>query len=354
MRLRCDKHPRYVLLNLQLLFDSLVNLYAPLFQTHWARFKRFANQFPVADGVNAWTHLTRCYISTWILDLYCSNREAVRKISTLSFSWHYETEVPWFSWDCEYDEFLALVIASIRPTHIKGTMEDTLYIPLLREEPVCDDEKNNNPFQLQGWVFDCDLFHGLVDIMKETRAWKMSNTVVKDTLGSPCWLFDWHADYQVCAWFPSEGNFNMKDVTIAYIIGVACSPNLGPSDVDEWQPYPQGRNADNLDLTQVERLTPRRFYGSYEVRTADHRAPQVAAQPYGDPIPCAKGKRKSRATASTAGPSNDEPGTGSLSQEDLAPDHPQFRIVDWTYRYLVVLNFDPHSRSRSLRMIAQN
>lgn len=32
-----------------------------------------------------------------------------------------------------------------------------------------------------------------------------------------------------------EGNFNLEDVTLAYILGVACTPNMGPRDPDDWQ-----------------------------------------------------------------------------------------------------------------------
>lgn len=64
--------------------------------------------------------------------------------------------------------------------------------------------------------------------------------LITDTLGRPFWLFDWHANNTCCAWFPAEGNFSMEDITLGYILGVACTPRLGPRDVDDWQIFPDG------------------------------------------------------------------------------------------------------------------
>ena len=77
-------------------------------------------------------------------------------------------------------------------------------------------------------------YHLVSGIIQNVKGWRIS-TILSNKLGRPSWLFDWHDEKRCCAWFPPEGNNTMDDVTIAYIVGAACTPHLGPRDVDDWQ-----------------------------------------------------------------------------------------------------------------------
>lgn len=79
-------------------------------------------------------------------------------------------------------------------------------------------------------------------------------------------MFDWHSDKQVCSWFPPEGNYDIEDVTLAYILGTACTANLGPRDVDELQYFADALVPQHLNPKRYERVSERGFYGSHEVR----------------------------------------------------------------------------------------
>nr|QRG29215.1 putative CP [Rhodiola cryptic virus 2] len=91
-------------------------------------------------------------------------------------------------------------------------------------------------------------------------------------VGRPSWLFDWHSDGLVYAWFPSEGNYNLDDVTTAYILGVPCTPNLAPRDYDEWQLLPGNVFPDNPNTISINRIRPITYHGAIEYRTIESRA----------------------------------------------------------------------------------
>ena len=358
VRSHYDKHRRYATLYLQAMFNSLVMLYSSLFLTRWPDFKRFMEQFQVPANVNPWTFAARSYLSAWIHDLYVSNREAVKKLSPLAFSQHYQHERTYYS--LEYDEFLVRLNASIRPTHIKGIMEDTLYIPLLHTDPNWAATNNNNPFNVTNWNLDFDLINGLIGTMKTRKGWKLS-TLVTDTLGRPSWLFDWHTDNRCCAWFPPEGNYTMDDVSIAYIIGVACTPKLGPRDVDDWQQFENNVVPQTVHADALERSVERRFFGAYEVRTLEQRrvVPGTcdAADPEAPPgfkrTRTGATKQTSKSITSTGAEPHDQP-TSSTTPEEVVALIPQFQLTDWTYYHLVVQYLDNHTRSGALKMLAQD
>nr|BCS51496.1 coat protein [Vitis cryptic virus] len=353
LKTKYEKYRRYVTLNIVDIYNALVPLYVTMILNHWPHYKRYMEQFTPPPGVTPWTYAARAYVSVWIHDLYVSNREAVKKLSTLAFTQHYLTERVLFSY--EYDEFLIRLNATIRPTHIKGVMEDTLFIPLIANTIDWNDEYD--PFHIPNFELNYDLVTGLIGIMKDRKAWKIS-PLVTDTLGRPAWLFDWHTDDRCCSWFPMEGNYNMEDVSLAYIIGVACTPKLGPRDVDDWQPFPGNQIPANINPNAYPRQTPRRFFGSYEVRTIATR--HITPNTPDEHGPLTRKKAKGKATASKAPQSSILETEPSQVQDEPHPadeiilQSAQFQISDWTYYHLVVLNLDIHTRSGAIRMLAFN
>ncbi|KAK9218811.1 hypothetical protein WN943_007449 [Citrus x changshan-huyou] len=95
--------------------------------------------------------------------------------------------------------------------------------------------------------------------------------LVDSTLrGQPSLLFGWHEDNKCYASCPSEGNYTVDDVSLAYIVGAACSPNLGPCDeMDDWKPFPDGILAEEITTSAYERVVYRCSREASEVRTIE-------------------------------------------------------------------------------------
>ncbi|XP_024027537.1 uncharacterized protein LOC21397379 isoform X2 [Morus notabilis] len=193
-----EKYRRYALLQATNIFNTLVTLYSTLFHEQWQHFRRYLEQFDVPAGLTQWTFAARVYVSCWIHDLYPPIREAVKKLTPLAFKQHFSMGEPLYS--LFYDEYLVRLNASIRPTYLKGMMEDTLYIPIFSEQPV--NWRADNPLGIVGWNTNYTCLHGLIAIMQERKFWNMT-PLITDTLGRPFWLFDWHANNTCCAWFPA-------------------------------------------------------------------------------------------------------------------------------------------------------
>ncbi|QED42882.1 ORF1 [Panax cryptic virus 1] len=363
-----DKYRRYVTLQTTSMFGQLVTLYSSMFNSQWQHFRRLMDCFPPPQGVNPHTHAARIYVSTWFHDLYCTIREATRAISALAFNERYSQEE--IAYSNEYDSYLSLLSASIKPTHIKLTSEDTLYIPLLADNINWNNLEN--PFGITSYIINLEAFYGITQIMKERKHWNMQQ-VPTTTMGRPCWLFDWHDNNNVCAWFPRQDNYNDNDVTLAYIIGVACTPKLGPRDTDEWQFALNAQFPNAQNLTDADRIRPRIFHGSYEVKTIESEAaytlPHEICDAIDNQIGAATQRRKVRRPRSTgtslltAGASGSStpaatetptPTTEETEVEIVLPNFPRYRIIDWCYYSRVILNFEWHTRTGALKTISLN
>lgn len=266
-----DSYPktrRYVVLKLQDMYISLHELYTKAFEAQWQYFKR------VADTVNpigteqsqAPSLMAKMYISHWILDLYTCNRIAIQKLTPVAFTEYYQEKVPLNS--MEYDAFLVHLNSCIRPTQVKGSTEDQMYLPRFAETIDWTQTKAGgyNIFGLEGFNYSPYKFKALITAIKDKRAsWKTA-TLTTEAVGRPFWLFDWHATQEVCSWFPTRDNYDLEDVSYAYILGVACTPLLAPQDSDSWQTHPEPAAA-NFRQETLQRVVPRRFFGDYEVHT---------------------------------------------------------------------------------------
>ncbi|KZV15179.1 hypothetical protein F511_33665 [Dorcoceras hygrometricum] len=137
-RTHYDKYRRYVNLQVNAMFTACAGLFEAIFKSQWQHFRRFMDSFPLHAAFN--------------------ERD-------------FEEVIPYST---EYDAFLTQLNSSIRPTHIKLTPEDSLYIPVLADNPQGTyAEANLNPFNIENFVLNHDLFYGLLQIMKERCQWKI-------------------------------------------------------------------------------------------------------------------------------------------------------------------------------------
>lgn len=183
--------------------------------------------------------------------------------------------------------------------------------------------------------------------MNETKYWQFS-PLSSETMGRPCWLFDWHTDNGVYSWFHREGNYDLEDVSLAYILGTSCTPNLGYKDVDDWQYFAEGIVPQNPNPLDYDRIVERGFYGSCEVRTMEIEADfslSAAFTPDNRTKVSTAAKRSKGLTepaiAITSGETSNEP-----AHED-EPLMPRYKLIDWVYHHQVVLKMDRHTRSRA-------
>lgn len=185
------------------------------------------------------------------------------------------------------------------------------------------------------------------------RKWKLS-TLTTNPLGRPSWLFDWHADNIVCAPFTHEGNYDMNDITVAYIVGVSCTPKLGHKDVDDWQYFQGGVVPDSVNSYPTERINAQSFFGAYSVRTYEiereytlpcslEEARTLLPQ---KPRTCAATKQRKETEIS-------EPAAGASQLTKLTAGQtrctdpvraPRYKIVDWVYYAKVFHGIDTDTR----------
>nr|QUS52689.1 capsid protein [Mute swan feces associated partitiviridae 1] len=342
------KYRRYVLLEKNYIYASLVELYSIVFRQHWHKLRRLKDSYTLPMGITQdWTYLARVYISSWFMDLYVSNREAVMKLSSLAFNERYHTEAVHDS--TEYDDFLVSLSASIRPTHISLVMEDVLYIPIIADNPDFD---SDNPFIITNFHRDPNSLSSLLDLLTNDKSWKMSK-LTSNTIGRPCWLFDWFTSGEVCSFFPPDSNYSLDDVALAYIIGVACTPRLGPRDIDDWQYYPKNKYTKDMSRSDYERVTNRHFYGSYEVETLTTDPDYTLLVSKKDATATPQPSRKSKRTKTQALIIS-EPTEKEKEEEETEYPCPRFRITNWTYHHLLFKATDGHTRTGAHRIIALN
>lgn len=296
----------YVNLRTQEIFDNLVDLYADMFFVQGNHYRKFMDVIPPPPDVSPEIYAARCYISMWFIDLYVSNREAVRKLSIIAFNERYQGGV--FRFSHEYDSYLTSLNASIRPTHVKFILDNALYIPIIGE---CINLNNPNPFGINNFTLEEDLFDGITQIMKEKSLWHLT-PLSSNARGRPWWLFDWHVKDRVCSWFPPDDNYTRDDLALAYILGTACSPNLGVRDDDDWQYFSEGIVPLNPNRMNYNRVVDRRFYGSHEIRTLEI---ETEFNGY---------------------------------QTRVDRQMPRFKLIDWVYHHRVYLKMDFHERTSAL------
>lgn len=240
--------PRYntnVDLDRNTLFKNLVDLYLGVLQIHWHRFSRLIHLYKIgADEPDMQRWAAAVYVSTWFHDLYVSNHKACVKAHICSEIYQHDL----FCKSKEYDLFLSALNAQIRPTCIKSTFMDTVYIPRIFH-PMDLDAVDGNFWHIDGWELNDFVFYGMVSVMKDKQIMSFE-PLSEDATGRHAWLFDWHDDsYKAYAWFPMEPNYTLDDVAIAYIVGGPYTPTLAPCDRDECQQFPGNIVPAHIDKT---------------------------------------------------------------------------------------------------------
>nr|AVK94124.1 hypothetical protein [Raphanus sativus cryptic virus 3] len=265
-RARSPKYRRYMQIKKNEIYVQLIDIYRASFSVTWPDFRHLIHAFPPPANHEPQTYYACCYISGWFRDLYYHIRKALKSLSGLAELEYYRDAIPQMSF--EYDNFLALLGAAIRPTHIVGNPEDVMYVPLISE---ATDVNHVNPFGINNYVHQPELFSAIVATMKDRKKFNMV-PLPSNYSGRPSWLFDWHAEDQICAPFQPEGNFNNEDIAMAFVLGTACTSLIGMRDRDDWQFYPNANVPAHFNPHTAQRITPRTMYGSYEVRSyeTDH------------------------------------------------------------------------------------
>lgn len=258
-------YPRFVHLHCQNIFNSLVKIYEGLFLRYYSHFQDLLKGVAF-NNTGSQSHIeyaAKVYVSAWFIDLYVSNREAVKKLSNSAYNdlLRGEEQVHVLK---AYDPFLSALNAVIRPTRILMATEDTIYIPIIHAHP---DWSTDNPFGITGFLKNFSLLQDMVGAFNEMKI-RRTTPLGSHTLGRPTWLLDWH-DHRAYIWFPMEGNCQAEDISLAYILGVSCTPLLGHRDIDEWQDCPVNVVPDNKSTIGYERVTPQQFFGSCEVRKVE-------------------------------------------------------------------------------------
>lgn len=257
------KTVRYIDFDSTAVFNSLAELYKFSFLRKWKALSKVVS--PHTRGINdPMDYLARVYISHWLIDVYVSIRDACLLHECVEVSDFYDKILSVQS--NHYDCFLAALLQSIKPTHIKGYFEDSLYIPVLAQAYNWN-SRDKNYFQIRNFAYNTRLFKAFISVMKTPASGWLTATPSNDPLGSPSWLFDWHEE-QAYAWFPEEGNYNQDDVALAFIIGVPCTPPLAIRDKDIPQQFP-GNDPIELEPAKLRRKTSKRFRANIEVRTAE-------------------------------------------------------------------------------------
>ncbi|XP_026400781.1 uncharacterized protein LOC113296684 isoform X2 [Papaver somniferum] len=240
-------------------------------------------------------------------------------------------------------------------------MDSSIFIPVIADNSKIDNLEN--PFAINGFILNAEFFYGILSAMQRKKTgWHMS-VLSTEATGRPFWLLDWHNYDEVCAWFPFGENFNFEDVTLAYIVGVPCTPNLGYRDVDEWQPALPDEDFNNIEHRHYSRIRLQTYFGGYEVRTIESKG-----HTWTIPHPCQNvltkegvGIKRPRTETSTTKDLTSRPlqqqmadSGNSVNMATAMKKKSMVRITNWVYFCRVILKLTDESRSTCLWMITMD
>ncbi|QBC66122.1 coat protein [Cucumis melo cryptic virus] len=259
------RYRRYALLRMQHIFNALVQLYQNVFSSHWHQLRRTVEhyQIPAHFAQSPWTYVAHLYISVWVVDLYASIRRACQRVCPEAYNEYFTGDFQQVIF--EYDTYLSTLLSMIRPTVVNLVHETTLFVPKPHEEPNFN-VNDMNIFNLEGFEYNENIVHGVISIIRDRKLIKLDKPL-ETGFGRPFWLFDWHSSGHAYAWFPTENNYDMRDVTVAYVLGVACTPKLGPRDIDEWQYFPANVLPREIRASDYARERQVAYHGAVEVTT---------------------------------------------------------------------------------------
>lgn len=369
---RPKAYRRYVHVRSQELFDRLSELYADLFTSNWSAFKHAYITEPTgredANSISTKaSFMAQCYLTAWFWDTQYCIRESVRKLSGTAYNQHFTEDLNLIS--PKYDPFLQHLNMVIRPTLIHQSTEDTLYIPLLGQTFNYNEDAYNF-LNLQGCGTEIRQVYAITDVMDSRRTEWSTIPLATNVLGRASWLLDFKQG-NAYAWFPFESNFTELDLVAPYILGIPCTPRLGPRDEDHYQHWthndPPLSTDGNIILNPLAyvRSSERKFFGNAEYRTMEYNSYTQNFEAYMPRVTTstqAKNKRKKDAAPEQLSTGQ---GDGSSSSKDAemsteeseAPPPPkiprprqihQFRLIDWVYHSRVILGADKAMQRRAL------
>lgn len=259
-------HPRYIALETQEIFKSLVDLYALHFQSKRLILDPMLERINLPRATDRYKHIARIYVSHWFLDLYATNRDACTRLPLARHIDHYRTEIPHQS--LIYDNYLVLLLNSMKPTKLFGLQDSSYYVPYITNTPNWK-SSSCNYFNIVGFTYDVTIFTALIRILTDSSHGWQTNAYSSDPLGRPFWLLDWH-DGKAYAWFPEDDNYNRDDTNLAFILGVSCTPLLAHRDPDVPKQYPTNSPVDPNYRFPYERTTQIVYHGGFEKRVIEN------------------------------------------------------------------------------------
>nr|QXV86352.1 coat protein [Partitiviridae sp.] len=345
------------------IYRRLVSLYTNLFTTYWDTFKYAVAQLSTQEGVTRQQQLANVYVTAWFYDLYVTNRESNRRISSEVYHNYYSQDVSYIAG--RFDPFLQHLNTVIRPTRILNTMEDVVYYPIFSLNPTWQ-TPGDNIFNIPGAFINHPTLRHLLQIFEDPRNEFSTVPLNTNVYGRPGWLFDYRLG-EAYAWFPMEENYTAVDLVGPHILGRPCSPRLGPCDIDDPQPYYRNSIAKDPYRMGYERKTERKFHGSAEYRTIETIKRVIDFKSILDPSDedkkafAKRVRSKSLAVKTTQASSS---GAAAVLDVDLAepprePTNPKeipptvtvnfYRIRDWCYQSKVVFGRDSQTINKAFR-----
>nr|WIL96150.1 coat protein [Carrot cryptic virus 2] len=351
-------HRRYATINSQNLFNRLVAIYTKQFTIHHRVFKPVLDAFEFPTGSNKYKHAAAAYVSAWFFDTYVSIQESVRKLSGSAFLQHFSANLSFIHE--KYDPLLQHLNAVIRPTKLLA-IEDALYIPMFA---ASYNFNVDNPFALSGWNLNDEQSGSLLEVMSNRNNEWIITPLNHDVFGRPMWLLDWHQG-SAYAWFTAEGHYSPSDLVAAYIIGEACTPNMGPSDRDEWQTWPNNSKPATISIGSLKRVETRTIAYGATARTVQTRKIKFPDYYYaGGPSGQLRRKKKKQAatsskalTQATSEVESQSSPAGDQSQETEVTESielEQYRIIDWCYETKVIFEVRAQDQNAAIKSILFN
>lgn len=355
------KH-RYITVYTTRILDALVTLYVHLFKLNWEKMARAVEKFTTPTGVSDHYHYCAyVYLSHWMNDVYYHIRKSCKAVNPLAFTERYHYEVAPNA--DRYDNYLAHLMNALRPTPINGAIADEMYIPVLGKNLNFETSNKKGPFEWNHWCINHTLFQLVHQSLELKKIVKMT-PISEDPTGRASWLFDWFDTATAYAWFPLENNYNETDISVAYILGVACTPKVALPDIDDWRYLEQKYDYKRIDINSYRRVVPRRKFGNSEHRILE--AEEIHLPDYYEKDP-AKFKKLNegplkliKSTADDA-----EEGSSELIDEDSVPESPRpvtrstavdieksirVRVHDYPYYTQVIQRADIATRFTAFKM----
>jgi len=227
-------YPRSVKLSESILTE-LVGIYAILFQSMWNQgFNSIVTGITSANMPRQCEAYARCYIHTFLCDLYSSNREVAQKESPSIFLAAYSQEMP--RTGHHYDPFLRQMFNIFHPVLCDKCLEETLYYIDFNLDMS---RKYDNWFNIPDVASDDDLTtsraFAIIDTLNRSKTVSTSALQFGTKRGNGAILIDFYprdkdAKEYAATWLNMDNNYIDDALVIMYILGTDLTDKrLGPT-----------------------------------------------------------------------------------------------------------------------------